>query len=154
MEKTLKQPKKLTKKRQGFARDYAIDPNGTKAVLNHYDIQGKDPEKIASTMAVELLGIPSVVEEVEKQQLTLKEALGKQGITPERIALKVDELLNHEDPNAVDKGLKHALNIHGVDEEGGNKRGNTSYTIIFNSDTQKKIKAIEAEIKEKLLNAG
>ena len=52
---------KLTKKQQGFVKDYVETGNGTQSALKNYDIEGKDPEKIASVIATENLGKPSIM---------------------------------------------------------------------------------------------
>ena len=144
------QKRRLTNKQKGFAYDVARGETITKAALNHYDIEGKDPIKIASVIGVENLEKPSVIAEIEKQKETLKSALEKQGITPAKIALKVDELLENEDPNAIDKGLKHATAIYGVVPE-EKPKGNT-YNFIQNTAIQADIRQLEEAIKAKLLN--
>ena len=55
----------LTKKQKGFVKDYLDTGNGTQSALNHYDIQGKDPEKIASVIATQNLDKLSVREAIE-----------------------------------------------------------------------------------------
>ena len=160
MEKTTIQKKrKLTKKQRGFVKDYALDENGTKAVMNNYDIVGKNPEKIASVMAVENLGKPSITEAIEIKRKSLKEALFEEGIDEKKIAEKVGVLLEarddkgNKDYTAIDKGLKHATNIYGVENPEDKPKINATYNFIFNSETQEKIKIINEEIKNKLLNA-
>lgn len=56
---------KLTKKQQGFVKDYIDTGNGTQSALNNYDIEGKDPEKIASVIATQNLGKLSIQEVIE-----------------------------------------------------------------------------------------
>lgn len=148
MEKILKKPK-LTKKQRGFVEDYALDENGTKAALKNYNTTN---EHTAAVIASENLTKPEIVAAIEIHKETLKSALEKQGVTPAKIALKVDELLNNEDPNAIDKGLKHAKDIYGVADLDDKPKGTTTYNQIFNIEIQKDIKEIEARIKDKLLN--
>lgn len=57
----------LTKKQKGFVKDYLETGNGTQSALKHYDIEGKDPSKIASVIATENLGKPSVKEYLESK---------------------------------------------------------------------------------------
>lgn len=164
--------RKLTKKQRGFVKDYAIEENGTKAALNHYDIKGKDKRVIAANVATENLSKPYIVEAIENERMTLKQALIKQGITENRIAEKVDVLLNAQkktfrnnvttgeieevgvepDYTAIDKGLKHATVIYGITPEGTSKSSNITYNFLFSADTQQKINAINQEIKAKLIN--
>ena len=56
---------KLTKKQQGFVKDYIDTGNGTQSALNHYNIQGKNPEKIASVIGTQNLGKLSIQEAIE-----------------------------------------------------------------------------------------
>lgn len=151
-EKTQQKLPKLTKKQKGFVDDYVLSENGTQAALKNYDIQSEKPEKVASVIATENLAKPSIIEAIEVKRETLKSALEKQGVTPEKIARKIDSLLEHEDPNAVDKGLKHATNIYGITDEPEKRPGNT-YNFIFSEAVQKEVKEIEARIKEKLIQS-
>ena len=163
---------KLTKKQKGFVNDFVIDENGTKAALNNYDIKGKDPINIANQIAIENLQKPTIVEAIETKRMSLREALVEQGITEKRIAEKIDVLLNAEkktfrnnvstgeieeigcetDYAAVDKGLKHATAIYGITPEGPTNQLNVTYNFLFSADTQNRIKAINEEIKAKLIN--
>jgi len=172
MEQTKLKKKKLTKKQRGFAADYAIHENGTKAALDNYNIKGKDKEHIAASIASEILIKPEIVEAIETKRMSLKDALIKQGITENRIAEKIDVLLNAEkktfrnnvstgeieeigvetDYTAVDKGLKHATAIYGVLQEPNKSQFNVTYNFLFSKETQDRIKAINEEIKTKLIN--
>lgn len=60
--------KTLSKKQKGFVKDYLATGNGTHSALKNYDIEGKDPEKIASVIAVENLGKVSIIEAIRKGQ--------------------------------------------------------------------------------------
>jgi hypothetical protein len=170
-ERSTKLPK-LTKKQSGFVKDYVLSGNGEKAAMNNYDIKSKDPGNVARAIASENLTKPNVALAVEIKQETLKSALEKQGITPEKIARKVDELLDAKEPiyknnnetgkielvgekkdyQSIDKGLKHALSIHGIDNEPQRQSGAT-YNFIFSADIQKEIAATNERIKRKLIDA-
>lgn len=140
---------KLTKKRRGFVKDYiANGENGADAAKKNYNIT---TENSARAVASELLTFPNVREAIEIERSTLKSALEKQGVTPEKIARKVDELLDNKDPNAIDKGLKYATNIYGVDTEPEKKQGGNTYNFIFSPEVQGQVKEIEAKIKEQLI---
>lgn len=148
MEETNQKPlKRLSKKRKGFARDYALTGNATDAAEKNFDVKDRG---VARRVGSELLTFPDVVAEVERQTETLKSALENQGVTPEKIAQKVDQLLNSEEYQAVDKGLSHATKIYGVQDEVPKSSSNT-YNFIFNPEVQKNIKEIEEQIKAKLL---
>lgn len=167
MEKTIKnqKPRKLSKKQKGFVADYLATGNGTQSVLKNYDVAGKKPEKTASVMAVENLAKPSIITAIEIGQVSLKSALEKQGITPARIAEKVDVLLNatektivlgkeYSSPDyvAIDKGLKHATTIYGVVDEDKKSSSMNTYNFIFSKEVQEDVKKLEDNIKQKLLN--
>lgn len=105
---------------------------------------------------------------------SLKEALEAKGITPEKIAEKVDSLLeatkpiyknNNEtgeielvgespDYQAIDKGITHAVKIRGDYAEDAPKvappSGNT-YNFIFSAPVQEEVRKAEAKIKEMLV---
>lgn len=90
----------------------------------------------------------------------LKEALIKQGINPEKIAEKINVLLNatigeneKPDVNAIDKGLKHAANIYGIVDPSEKPKLQNTYNFIFSTETQEKVRLINEEIKAKLINA-
>ena len=141
--------KRLSKKQKGFAKDFAQTGNGTQSALKNYDTT--DP-KTASVMAVENLAKPSVIAEIEKQQITLQAALEKQGVTPERIAEKVDELLESENYKAVNNGLTHATKIYGIDQETPKSpTTQITYNVLINPQVQAKIKEINDSLKEELL---
>lgn len=81
----------------------------------------------------------------------LLDALKAQGINPAKIAKKIDYLLNADDYNAVDKGLKHTMAIYGVIEEKPKGITNT-YNFLFSEETQAQIKAIDNIIKQSLIH--
>lgn len=143
MEKKLQ---KLTRKQRGFVDDYVINENGTQAALKNYDIESDKPEKVASVIATENLAKPSIIKAIEVKRQTLKSALEEQGVTPKKIAEKVDELLQSEDGNLIDKGLKHATNIYGV-EDPEKPKGINNYNFFFNETVQQEVKQMENKIK-------
>lgn len=81
----------------------------------------------------------------------LLEALKNQGINPAKIASKIDYLLNADDYNAVDKGLKHATAIYGVIDEKPKGTTNT-YNFLFSPEVQNEIRNIDNIIKQRLIN--
>lgn len=151
---------KLTKKQAGFVEDYVNTGNGTQSALKNYDIEAKQPDNVAAVIANENLRKPNVALAVEIGQETLKSALQKQGVTPEKLAKKVDELLEAKrstlfgqfpDYQAIDKGLKHATNIYGVEDPDQKPKNNTTYNFIFSAETQARVKKMEDEIKSQLI---
>lgn len=143
---------KLTKKRKGFVKDYVETGVGAEAARRNFNVSN---DNSARAVASELLTFPNVVAAIEKEQQTLKQALEKQGVTPAKIAKKVDELLEAKgkDKNqAIDKGLKHATAIYGVVDESDKPKSNNTYNFIFNTETQAEIKQIEDKIKAQLIH--
>lgn len=143
--------------------------NGRKAML---EVLPHLTPQSASTKASELLRNPDVQEVIAYEEETLKEALITAGVTPKKIAEKVNVLLDAEkivyknnmktgkieevgsEPNydAIDKGLKHATAIHGVKDLGSPPSTNT-YNFFINPTLRKKVDDVEAEIKQSLFEA-
>jgi Terminase small subunit len=147
---------KLTKKQRGFVNDYVLTENGTQSVLKHYDIVSDKPEKVASVIATENLAKPSIINAIEVKRETLKSALEKEGITPIYVAQKVKVLLTavdekgNDDYTAIDKGLKHATNIYGVEDL--DKPKENVYNFFFEPKFQQNIRSYDENFKNQLLN--
>lgn len=164
MEKTTqlqKKPPKLTKKQRGFVEDYVASGNASESIKKNYNVT---TDLTARTMGSENITKPNVALAIEIKQQSLREALIKQGVTPEKIAQKVETLLNatekigilgkeYETPdyNAIDKGLKHATTIYGVISDDENPRQANTYNFIFSPENQKDIREIEEKIKARLI---
>lgn len=153
LQEKVQKPRRLSKKQKDFAAIYAATGNGQDAALKVYDIESNDPKNVARSIAQENLTKPAIIAEVEHQRETLKSALEKQGVTPTKIAKKIDKLLDSDDHNAVDKGLKHATNIYGVVDEPDSKPKGNTYNFILSPEVQADVKNLEARIKEKLIHA-
>lgn len=101
------------------------------------------------------------------KEIGLQEALMKQGVTPEKIAEKIDVLLDakkktfinnvevgtEDDFTAIDKGLRHATAIHGIIPQGGGGEVKNTYNFIFSAEVQSKVRDINEDIKN-LLRKG
>lgn len=124
--------KKLTPKQAKFVRGIAEGKTQTKAALDAYDIEGKDPERIASALAVENLGKPSIQQAVELARVKLN-------ITPERALKPIDDALNADDIETRLKGSDRALKIMQALEP--KDKGGT--TIIFNKGDVVKSKYVK-----------
>ncbi len=61
-------PRKLTKKQRGFVKDYIRTENGTRAILNNYDIDSPNKRDVAKSMASENLAKPYI-------QVAIKDAI-------------------------------------------------------------------------------
>lgn len=151
-------PPRLRPKAKAFVDEYVKTGNGTQAALKAYDIKGKHPEKIASAMATENLNKPSIADAIATHRKTLKQALIDRGIDEDYLAQKVDVLLTAMTPTgdkdftAIDKGLKHATVIYGVqDPDAPQKNGGNTYNFIFSPEVQSEVQEIEARIKAKLI---
>lgn len=107
------------------------------------------------------------------KEIGLQEALMRQGVTPEKIAEKIDVLLDakkkifrnnvstkkieevgtEDDFTAIDKGLRHATAIHGIIPQGGGGEVKNTYNFIFSAEVQSKVRDINEDIKN-LLRKG
>jgi len=112
----------------------------------------------ASVRANRLLNNDRIKEAIEERKTTLKDALLNRGVTPDKIALKVDELLEaitplgRKDYASIDKGLKHATAIFGVIDLEDNKHDvRNTYNFIFSAPVQEEVKKMEATIKSMLI---
>lgn len=153
---------KLTRKQAKFVEEYVQTGNGTQAALKAYEIESDNNDNVASSIATENLRKPDVAQAIEIKQKTMREAFGDEGVTTVKIAKKVAEFLEAKrmtlfgqvpDYKTQLEGAKIAANVYGIQDQQPQFQANTnSYTFIFSGDTQEKIKAIEAEIKAKLLN--
>lgn len=153
-----------------FAQAYAKNGrNGRAAML---EVDPTLTPKTAAVYASDTLKKVEVVALVEETELSLKEALINAGVTPTKIADKVNTLLEAEkkifrnnlktgqieevgsEPHyeAIDKGLKHATAIHGVQDFGSAPSLNT-YNFFINPVTRKKIEEVEDDIKQSLFEA-
>jgi len=169
MEKPKKLPK-LSKKQKDFVKDYVLSGNGQESALNNYNIKGKDKENIARSIASENLTKPNVALAIEIKTETLKSALEKKGITPDKIADKINVLLDASKPIfknnnatgeieqvgeeidyiAVDKGLKHAKEIYGVEDS--DKPKENIYNFFFEPKFQQNIRNFDENLKNLILN--
>lgn len=151
----IKKLPKLTKKQRGFVNDYVEIGIASEAVKKNYNVS---TDLTARSIGSENLTKPNIINAIEVKQESLKNALIKQGITPDYLAEKVELLLTATDKagntdfTAVDKGLKHATNIYGIENLDDKPKSQTTYNFIFNSETQEKIKILNNEIKDKLIN--
>jgi len=82
----------------------------------------------------------------------LLDALKKQGINPAKIARKIDELLENEEYQAIDKGLKHATAIYGIADPKQSETKNT-YNFIFSPEVQTKVHQMNEDIKKLLIQS-
>jgi phage terminase small subunit len=151
---------KLTKKQRIFVKEYIKEENGQKAALKAYNIDSKhgtkDPENVARAIASQNLIKLNVKQAIEIQQKSLKEALLAEGITPEYLAGKVNVLLqakngDNPDVNAIDKGLKHATNIYGIENIEDKPKVNNTYNFIFSEEVQQQVRIANEIIKAKLI---
>lgn len=148
--------RKLTKKREGFVKDYVETGNGAEAARRNFNVKN---DNSARAVASELLTFPNVAAAVEERKLSLKEALEKKGINAEKIAETVGELLEATDPDgnpdyrARDKGVAHATRIRGdVSDAPPVGPTNATYNFLFSKDVRSEVQQIEERIKAKLIN--
>jgi len=152
-------PKKL--KPLSFKEELFVDrliTNNMNATKTIKEVFGTKNDGSARTDAVDMLANPDIANAIEAKQMSLKEALLKQGINPTKIAKKVDVLLEAVDSkgdidySAVDKGIKHATTIFGViDPEEVKPLARTTYNFIFSAGVQEEVKKMEDTIKSMLI---
>lgn len=125
------------------------EPKPTGQVLENvgYGTIVKDPQRITESE-----GFKKAI-----SSIGLRQALENQGINPAKIAEKIDLLLNAKDREslddytAIDKGLKHATAIYGIEPE--KPKGNTTYNFILNPTFKEQIKPLEEALKQQFRNA-
>lgn len=149
-------PRKLSKKREGFVKDYVETGNATEAAARNYPVKSR---KVAQAVGSEILSSPIVQQAVEARKETLREALERKGVTSEKIADTVSDLLEATDPDgnpdykARDKGVVHATRIRGdvVDLPPVAPQNNTYNFLNITAGDQEEIKNIEARLKARLI---
>lgn len=150
-----------------FAKTYATNGNKGKAAVK--EVYPQLTDRSAAVRSSDLLRKPEIIEVIQEEEKSLKEALLDAGITPNKIANKVNVLLDAEkkiyrnnmktgkieevgtEPHheAIDKGLKHATAIFGVADPAMKPSGNT-YNFFINPELRKKVDVVEEEIKQSL----
>lgn len=154
MEDQKPQQPRLTKKQEIFSVVFAKTDDKTLAALTAFDTENRD---VARNMANDLLQKPAIIQAIETKRKSLKQALIDKGIDEDKIAEKVGVLLEAKDSEgnndytAIDKGLKHATVIHGVVDPADAPRTQNTYNVIFSAPVQEKVRIIEAEIKDILI---
>lgn len=125
------------------------DGNPTEAakLVGRIGSQGaKDPEASAHTMGTKRL---------KQVELTILDSLTEKGVNSDKIADKINELLEHADHKAIDKGIAHALKIGVGGGYAPEKRETVSVNINATPEEMNKYNALrdkyEAELKEQLL---
>lgn len=149
MEKTAKLPKLKPKERLFVATYFKTDFNGTESVKKVYQVED---DGYARLKAHRLITKDNVAQAIDIGRETLKSALIDEGVTPKKIAVTINKLLDADDYNANDKGLKYSTNIYGIEDPDDKPKSDVTYNFIFNAETQEKIKKMEAEIKQQLIN--
>lgn len=147
-QETPKKLPKLTKKREGFVDDYIETENATEATVRNFNVKDRD---VAKAVGSELLTFPNVIEAIEVKRKSLKQALIDQGITEDYLAKKVDKLLTSDDESSIDKGLKHATSIYGIQSDDDRPKVNNTYNFLFSEETKAEVKQIEEKIKARLM---
>lgn len=145
---------KLSKQDKDFV-DLVVETGKlTKSAQEAYDL---DNPRYATQKAQRQIAKDSIINAIEVKRETLKSALELKGITPEKIADKINVLLDAEDLEtgkkdytAIDKGLKHAKEIYGVEDS--DKPKDNVYNFFFEPKFQQNIKNYDQNLKEQILN--
>lgn len=145
---------KLTKQDISFVEKVVETGKLTRSAQEAY---GLENQRYATQKAQRLIAKDSIIEAIEVKRKTLKQALIDKGITETKIADRINVLLDatigendKPDVNAIDKGLKHAKEIYGVEDSEQTKQGGNTYNFIFSPEVQTEVKAIDSRIKEML----
>lgn len=155
--------RKLTKKQKGFIKDYVETGNGTKAVMNNYDVK---KEVTAANIATENLRKPYIAERIESiaeqipdsklLQVHLEglEATKKQGVGGMAIGISEGEIesMGHTDIFEPDYVTRHkyldtAYKLKGSYAPEKNQNLNVNVDVKQNKET---IRQIAQEVIKKL----
>jgi len=157
METTTIQPKKLqplTKQDKDFVEKVVITGKLTQSAQEAYKL---DNQRYAGVKAQRMIAKDNIINAIEVKRETLKSALELKGITPEKIADKINVLLDatvgeneKPDVNAIDKGLKHAKEIYGVEDS--EKPKENIYNFFFEPKFQQNIRSYDENLKNLILN--
>ena len=109
----------LTKKREGFVRDYVLTGNGAVSVKKNYKVKN---DETARAMASELLTFPNVATAIEEVKKTVAEALTEdlllqkhlEGLEATRAVPKDDSTIEVPDYAVRHKYLDSAYKIKGT----------------------------------------
>lgn len=148
-----KKLQKLSKQDKDFVEKVVITGKLTKSAQEAYNL---DNQRYAGVKAQRMITKDNIINAIEIKRETLKSALEKEGITPTYIAQKVNVLLQAIDDKgktdftAVDKGLKHAKDIYGVEDS--DKPKENVYNFFFDPKFQQNIKNYDQHLKEQILN--
>ncbi len=145
---------KLSKQDIVFVKKLVETGKLTKSAQEAYKL---DNARYATQKALKQVAKDSITEAIEVKRKTLKEALVEKGITEDKIADKINVLLDAEDVEsgkkdytAIDKGLKHAKEIYGVEDS--DKPKENVYNFFFEPKFQQNIKNYDQNLKEQILN--
>lgn len=147
---------KLTKQDLKFVDKVVETGKLTKSAQEAYHI---DNPRYATQKALRQVAKDSIIEAIEVKRKTLKEALIEEGITEKYLAQKVNVLLTavdkegNTDYTAVDKGLKHATNIYGIEDINDKpKPKDNVYNFFFEPTFQQNIRNYDENFKNQFLN--
>lgn len=163
---TQKKLQPLTKQDKDFVEKVVITGKLTKSAQEAYKLNN---QRYAGVKAQRMITKDNIINAIEVKRETLKSALELKGITPEKIADKINVLLDAKKPvyekndegvfenvgdeidfTAVDKGLKHAKEIYGVEDS--DKPKENVYNFFFEPKFQQNIKNYDQNLKEQILN--
>lgn len=146
---------KLKPKEKEFVKTLVLK-NNENATETVKEVFGIKDDGYARLKGHRLITKDNVSQAIILEKETLKSALEKQGITPIKIAETIGELLDAKDKEgnkdftAKDKGLKHALNIHGVEDI--DKPKENVYNFFFEPKFQQNIRNYDENFKNQILN--
>lgn len=157
MEKQTQKKKllKLKPKEKEFVKTLVNknNENGTETVKEVFGIEN---DGYARLKAHRLITKDNVSQAIVAERETLRSALEKKGITATKVAETIGELLDatdekgNKDYTAKDKGLKHTLNILGIEDS--EKPKENVYNFFFEPQFQQNIRSYDENLKNLILN--
>ncbi len=144
---------KLTRQDEKFVEKVIETGNLTLATQESYGIEDSN---YAGVKGHRLIRKDKIINAIEVKRKSLKQALLDKGINEDYLADKVNVLLNaiddkgNEDYTAIDKGLKHATNIYGIEDPFEKGKVNNTYNFLFTKQVKDEVNQIESIIKSKL----
>src|SRR3990167_6506662 len=109
------QKSKLTKKEKGFVKDYLDTGNGTLSAMKHYEIEAKDKENSAASIASQNLRKLKIQQALDEHAEPAESKIFhlSQKAKSEMVSLVASkEILDRAGYKPIDKSISSALNLN------------------------------------------
>lgn len=107
---------KLTKKQKGFVKDYLNTGNGQESALRHYDIEGKDKEAIARSIASQNLTKLNIREAIESHAPAAQAMIYKLSQEGEAEVIRLNasrDIMDRAGFKPIDKSVNLNVDVEG-----------------------------------------